>query len=227
MVAQLPPRVFRVGKSSDAWNRKPPARGLNPTLNRYDDPLGIYHTVYASSTPYGAYMETLAPLRPAPSIDLAAVVLHNDTTLRSTPPPGQIANWIERRHMGTARISGSYVDIGASESIAFLRHRLADRFSALGVSEFDISALTTAHREVTMEISRFIFELEYREQRRFDGIRYPSRLGSNITCWAIFDDDGATCLMDKLSEPVSVDDPELMKALHDSRIYLQPTFAQP
>jgi hypothetical protein len=110
-------------------------------------------------------METLAPLRPAPSVNLAVAITNNDPALRNTPRPGQITNWIERRHLGEAQLEGAYVDIEASESIGYLRHRLADRFAALGIVEFDLSALTTARREVTMEISRFIFELEYREQR--------------------------------------------------------------
>jgi hypothetical protein len=189
-------------------------------LNRYDDPLGIYHTVYAASTPYGAYMETLAPLRPSPSIDLANTVNENDAALRGTPAPGTITNWIEPRHLGSAHLPGTYVDIGASESIAYLRHRLADRFAALGVIEFDLSALTAARREVTMEISRFIFELEYREQRRFDGICYPSRLGRNIVCWAIFKDDRPASFENKQSRPIDVSDPELVEALSHLRISL-------
>jgi hypothetical protein len=211
-----------VGKTSDAWLRKPPSRGSDPTLNRYDDPLGIYHTVYAASTAYGAYMETLAPLRPAPTIDLAASVLVNEPGLRGTPPAGLVTNSVERRHIGKAQLNGLYVDIGASESIAYLRHRLADRFAALGVVEFDLSALTTARREVTMEISRFVFELEHREQRRFDGIRYPSRLGRNILCWAIFEDDQPACITKKQSQPVNATDPELVEALGHLRISIGP-----
>jgi len=217
-----PSRVFRVGKTPDAWRRRPPSRGSTPMFNRYDDPLGIYHTVYAASTKYGAYMETLAPLRPAPSVDLATTVMENDPALRATLPPGSIRNWIERRHIGAATIQGTSVDVGSSESIAYLRHRLASRFSALGVTDFDLHALTTARREVTMEISRCIFELEYREQRRFDGIRYPSRLGMNISCWAIFEDDDPACIMNKQSQPVDLTDPELIEALQHSRISLIP-----
>jgi hypothetical protein len=167
-------------------------------------------------------METLAPLRPAPSINLSETVTDNEPGLRATPPAGTLGTWIERRHIGSAHIKGLFVDIAASESIAYLRHRLADRFAALGIVEFDLSALTTARREVTREISRFIFELEYREQRRFDGICYPSRLGRNITCWAIFEDDEASCVTKKQSQPLNHADDDLIKALGDLRISLQP-----
>jgi len=185
-------------------------------MNRYDDPLGIYHTVYAASTRYGALIETLAPLRPKPKIRLAEA----EPGMRATPAAGTITNWLERRHIGEARISGVFVDIAASESIAYLRHKLADRFAALGTIEFDLSALTSARRELTMEISRFIFELEFREQRRFDGICYPSRLGHNIMCWAIFEDDGHACLEDRASQPIDPADKEIEQALRDSRITL-------
>jgi hypothetical protein len=200
--------------------RKPPSRGSDPTLNRYDDPLGIYNTVFAASTPYGAYIEALAPLRPVTSIDLATAVDRNEPGLRGTPLAGTITNWIERRHLGRAQLNGTYVDIGASDSIAYLRHRLTDRFAALGVIEFDLAALTAASREVTMEISRFVFELEYREQRRFDGICYPSQFGQNITCWAIFEDDHPACITKKQSHPVNATDPHLVEALGRLRISL-------
>jgi hypothetical protein len=224
VVVQPPSRVFRVGKTPDAWLRKPPSRGSDPTLNRYDDPLGIYHTVYASSTAYGAYMETLAPLRPSRT-DFAAAVTVDEPSLRGTPPAGLVTNWVERRHIGKAHLNGLYADIGATESIAYLRHRLEDRFAALGVVEFDLIALTSARREVAMEISRFVFELEYREQRRFDGICYPSRLGRNITCWAIFEDDQPACITQKQSQPVNSADPEFLEALNELRISVGPISA--
>jgi hypothetical protein len=161
-------------------------------------------------------METLAPLRPAPSVDLATITT-NEPGLRPTRPAGKIGEWIEKRHFGEAELCGNFVDLGAAASIAHLRHRLADLFAKFAITEFDLSVLTSLQRKVTMEISRFIHELENREQRRFDGIYYPSRLGHDIGCWAIFTDSKA-CFKNQRSIPINVADPELQRALRDCRI---------
>ncbi len=216
----MPPRVFRVGKKPDAWARKPPTRGLLRPTNRYDDPLGVYQTIYVASSAYGAFMETMADLRPAPQLKLASVVLENEPTLRSTPPPGQITSWIEGRHLGEASLCGEFVDLASSASLAYLRHRMSRCFEKYEIADFDLSTLVSSKREITQEISRLIFELAFREKRRFAGICYPSRLGHNITCWAIFDEDGTACIVEKKSAPVDLTDHELLRAFTDSRISL-------
>jgi len=161
-------------------------------------------------------METLAPLRPAPSVNLTAITT-NEPSLRSTQPAGAIQRWIEKRHFGEAELCGNFVDLGAAASLAHLRHRLADLFAKFKISEFDLSVLTSLQRKVTMEISRFIHELENREQRRFDGICYPSRLGRDINCWAIFTDSKA-CFTNQRSSPINVADHDFRRALKDSRL---------
>lgn len=206
--------------------------------SRYDDPMGEYQTIYASSSAYGAYLETLSALRTRSgekrSIDIREFVKSNDPTLRPTSKPGQIRDWLDQRHLGTASLRGTFVDLGASASIAVirqwlvkisdqattgslpsLRHRLDRFFATTGEPEMDLSALTSANRILTTEISRFIFERKSSERLPFDGIRYPSRLGSDVICWAIFDqrDGRPTCIEDRGSAPIDPLDPEFVLAM--------------
>lgn len=160
-------------------------------------------------------METLAPLRPSPA-NLTAIV-ENDPGLRTTRAEGDIRGWLTTRHLGDAQLTGAFVDLGAAASIAYLRHPLANVLARFRVPELDLSVLTGLRREITMEISRFIHELESHGRRRFDGIRYPSKLGYDIVCWAVFSDSSAA-LSDRRSAPLDLEDRELQRALRDCRL---------
>jgi hypothetical protein len=201
--------------------------------SRYDDPLGIYQTAYAATTRYGAYMEKLAPLRPG--IDLTNSVLENDPELPSSAPAGVLDSWLEKQCLGTGRLRGNFVDLGASASIAYLRQHLAPYLRKRRIREFDLSSLTSADRKLTMEISRFIFEMEPRIGQRLDGISYPSRLGNNITCWVVFSrppaslgsgslepDHELDCVRNPQTKPINPKDPELKRALHDLNLTFHP-----
>ena len=60
------------------------------------------------------------------------------------PPPGIVPlRWLQRRRIGEATVSGSFVDIGDAGSLATLRIHLAARAIHYGLSEID--AATTRH----------------------------------------------------------------------------------
>jgi len=237
-LAPPPAKIYRVAKYEDAWTRRAPSRGDSPPACRYDDPLGIYRTIYAASTRYEAFLVALAELRPGPNADLSGIIDDNDPDPSSIPPsqrfgPGQavmvpraqrvdsvrIENWITKRYIGEGTPTGNFADLTSERSTTFLRGRLAKRFEIYGITEFDPDSLTYAAREVTMEISRCISEIELRGGDRIDGLSYRSRLGDGIRRWALFAKESEPLYAleekSKSSARIDIDDPDLLRALDD------------
>jgi hypothetical protein len=65
-----PGLIFHVGRRPDPfyWYTPPKLDLDQPAGSRFDDPHGEYATLYCASTPYGALLEKLCPLRPIPEI---------------------------------------------------------------------------------------------------------------------------------------------------------------
>lgn len=228
-LAPPPAKIYRVAKYEDAWTRREPSRGASPPASRYDDPLGIYRTIYAASTRYDAFLVALAELRPGPNVDLSRIIDSNDPGLPSIPwaqrfGSGQLAKWISKRYIGEGSPVGNFADLTTQRSTTFLRGRLADQFLRYGVTNFDPVSLTYAPREVTMEISRCISELELRGGDRIDGLSYRSRLGGGIRRWALFakHSEPLYALEERSSARVDIDDPDLLRALHDCGLLAKP-----
>ena len=119
--------VFRLARAPDPWAWPDWSHaGLDGTFgNRWDDSEGEYRVLYASSTRFGALLETLAVFRP----DLAAVAgLDKVADDADALAPGTVPR--ERfghRVMGVAELDGAYADIGAATSLATIRSRLVHR----------------------------------------------------------------------------------------------------
>jgi RES domain len=172
--------------------------------NRFDDPDGLYRVLYASSTRYGCYLETLARFRPD---------LHVYAELRDIGgeddfmPPGVIPlSWLSDRRLGAASVTGDFADIGASSSLGYLRTQLAAEILAHGFGDFDASVLyVTAPRSFTQLVSRIVFGA------RLSGIRYLSKYGNDVENYGIF--EGSHRLVAEDEVPIDVADPELEAAL--------------
>ena len=67
-----------------------------------------------------------------------------------------------------------------------------------------------APRRFTQEISRFVYIQSIRGQAAFVGIRYASRLGDELTNWAIFEPNAVD---NPDSEDIDRDDPDLCVVL--------------
>jgi RES domain len=165
--------------------------------------------VYASTERYGTFVETLARFRP----DLAVVAGMDDITGepgdRETIAAGMVpGEWLPNRCMGVARISreARFADVAHSDSIAHLRSALAKRLVHFGLEDFDGGDLRArAPRALTQEISRHVYDQD------FAGLRYPSRLGDDITNWALFEPPPLQRVITK-AQPLAADDPDLQAA---------------
>jgi hypothetical protein len=187
--AKVPDVVYRLGRAPDPWEWPDwtHARDDGTFGNRYDDPNGQYRVLYASSERRTTFRECLARFRPDLAI-IATEIEEDDEDAPATQPPGHVKrSWVSRRMMGTATIAGTYCDIGHSKSVQHLRDALAARVIHYGIDDLDAGDLRTrAPRRFTQEISRFVFTLaDEHGVATFRGIKYVSRLGDELTNWAI------------------------------------------
>lgn len=207
--------IFRLARAPDPWawpdwNQAGPGGTFG---NRWDDPAGSYRVLYASSTRFGALIETLSPFRPDLDVvaGLSGIEGDEEPVAAGTIP----REWFEQRLMGVAEIDGVYADIGAAGSLSWLRSRLADRAIHFGLSDIDAAAIRlAAPRGFTQEVSRLVYECRTEGDDPIAGISYRSRLDDGTFNWAIFEpmSDSPAPLRLTSAEPIQPDDPEVIRA---------------
>ena len=180
--------VFRLARAPDPWSWPDWSQAnVDGTFaNRWDDPESTYRVLYASSTRFGGFLETLSRFRPDLTViaELQAIEGDGDPVAAGTVP----REWFEQRLIGIAELDGYHADIGAATSLALLRSRLAARAIHYGLADIDAAAIRiTAPRAFTQEVSRLVYECETSGGDRFAGIRYLSRLDDGTANWAIFE----------------------------------------
>ena len=74
-VDELPERVYRIARTPDpwAWPDWAYAHDDHTFGNRFDDPLGEYRVLYATTQREATFRETLARYRPDPDILAAGI----------------------------------------------------------------------------------------------------------------------------------------------------------
>jgi hypothetical protein len=204
--------LFRVGRDDDAWAVPDWAYAKEDGTfgNRFDDPMGVYRVLYASSQRLGCFIETLARFRVDVSF-IADLALMENAEDDSTALGTIRRAWIKGRCIGSANVEGEYADIYALGWISHLRTALAEIAVRLGMEDIDLSSLERAEpRLLTQQAGRNTFELGYA------GVYYHSRYGHSIENWAIFE-DWVIAERFPIHEPnsykVTEDDPDLIEAL--------------
>ncbi len=204
--------LFRLGRDRDAWAVPDWAYAKEDGTfgNRFDDPMGVYRVLYASSQRLGCFIETLARFRVDVSFVADLALMENgedDFTAFGTVRRA----WIKGRCIGTANVEGEYADLYALGWVSHLRTAPAGIAVKLGMKDFDLSSLEPAEpRVLTQQAGRIAFELGYA------GVFYHSRYGHSIENWAIFED---WTMPDRFpihqpnSRKVAEDDPDLLEAL--------------
>jgi len=204
--------LFRVGRDRDAWAVPDWAYAKEDGTfgNRFDDPMGVYRVLYASSQRLGCFIETLARFRVDVSFVADLALMENgedDFTAFGTVRRA----WIIGRCIGTANVEGEYADLYALGWVSHLRTALAGIAVKLGMKDFDLSSLEPAGpRILTQQAGRIAFELGYA------GVFYHSRYGHSIENWAIFEDwtmSERFPVHQPNSRKIAEDDPDLMEAL--------------
>ena len=204
--------LFRVGRNDDAWAVPDWAYAKEDGTfgNRFDDPMGVYRVLYASSQRLGCFIETLARFRVDVSFVADLALMENgddDFTAFGTIRKA----WLKGRCIGTADVEGEYADIYALGWVSHLRTALAGIAVKLGMKDFDLSSLEPAEpRLLTRRAGRIAFEFGYA------GVFYHSRYGHSLENWAIFEDWAVPerfPIHQPNSRKVAEDDPDLLDAL--------------
>lgn len=214
--------LYRIARKPDPW-RPPDWASVEDDLtfgNRFDDSEGLFRVLYASSSPLGCYLETLARYRRPPDNALAAALAEIENAGEDPIAPGTVpASWLDRRVMGLALPRKAlFADIYSSAWLGFLRREfepgyLLHRFAPEAIPEFDLALLMSQRRALTQQIATVVYRLGYH------GIFYQSRHGAEIENWALFEPFPLKRLERR---DLMSDDVELSEALERLNLTLDP-----
>jgi hypothetical protein len=124
-------------------------------------------------------------------------------------------SWLDHRLLGEARVEGRFVDVADTTSLATLRTALAASAIRHGLDEIDAATIRLrAPRAFTQQVSRFVYE-QRDDRGAFAGIRYRSRLGDDVSNWALFEPapDAGSPFVSTTAAAIEADDPDLEAAL--------------
>ena len=180
-----PEEFYRVAKGPDPWEAAPYEDDAEPPRNRFDDPDKTYRVLYAASRPRGCFIEILARFRRSAGDasttalferELSEIDLPDDRLVISGIVPTE---WVDGRVLGAASCNGTFADVYHSS----WNHYLVEHLGHAIQGDFDLGALLRSERrDVTQRVSQLVWG----HGDGFDGIRYLSRWGYEIECWALF-----------------------------------------
>lgn len=215
--------IHRVGYAPAPWEWTPWEYAEHGRFTgRWDDPDGIWRTLYLGATRLSCYLEVLAFARPSPDLlaGLADIdVADDDAEEFPTVEPGLLPrSWCTPRLTGRGVMSGSFAVPGDLETLAALRARFRGAALRLGLHDLDASAIRDGRpRELTQAISKWINTLIGSDDRPISGIQFDSRHGDGLALWALYERPGDPAVSPHLTpfeqHPVSSADPALAEAM--------------
>lgn len=215
--------MFRVSRGFDVF--VPPdwswAQDDGTFGNRFDDPgkyRGIpaedrFRVIYCATERAGAFGETIARFRRSPRLVEGLEKIDDEGPLEPELEGGELPEeWRFGRRLGSTRLDEGliFADLASAESFQILTEELAPLLVRFGLTEFDLSLITSGKRRVTQEAARYAYELADGGQV-FAGVRYLSRLNPEWELWAVFN-DRMVHSPEELSETVREGDPGLLEA---------------
>lgn len=158
--------------------------------NRFDSPIGTYSVLYFGTKQEACFAETLARLRPSPAL---RDVVDSDWRDMGLMEVGAVAaDWRHRRLAVRARPQledALFLDAEAPETLHELRDALASTLALYGFEDLDIGLVRGPDKRIPRAISYWAYVQGSEEEGiTFSGVRYFSRLDSDLECWAVFDD---------------------------------------
>jgi hypothetical protein len=179
--------------------------------NRFDSLTGEFETIYFGTTRGACYAETLGPRRPDPNL---VAEIDESGEWNAYMDPGKVeAEWRRRRVLEKVKptVGGNrYLDLHSSQSLAWLTREMRTALAIFGVQQLTLSHVTTGDRQITRAISSWVYTLRSSPSRQFifDGIKYGSKYGEDLECWAVYD---RTLVTLEEKRTIELDDPELME----------------
>jgi hypothetical protein len=193
ITVQAPPEgVWRIGPGDDPFKLRPPLTAeelANPRSgNRFDSPVGDFGVLYFGTVLNCCFAETLSRFRPDPRI---VPTIRDDWATSGFMAPGEVpADWRHRRIAVRANFGPDalFVDVEADPTRAVLEQVLMPILTAYGHRELDVPTIRGDDRRITRWISHWLWErVDEAGRPLYAGIRYCSRLSTDLECWAVFD----------------------------------------
>jgi hypothetical protein len=194
---------------------------------RWDDPNGVWRSLYVGDSPLTCYLEVLARFRFDPSLqsELAQIEeddvdAHDHATVSGGVLP---RSWLQPRLVGRALLTGWYAVPGDKESLPTLRARFLPLATRMHLSDVDDAAIRLAEpRAFTQQIAAWLFHQSGPDDRPLAGVRFESRHGDDLRLWAVFerpeDGDVSEWLGNCIASAIEDDDPELIEAMRIHRL---------
>lgn len=221
-------RVFRVGYRPSPWQWTPWVYADHGRFDgRWDDPDGIWRTLYVGSSMLACYLELLARFRPDPVlVDELSVIDEDDTdTTDATVSAGMLPrSWCTNRLVSAADMAGCFAMVGSHETLPTLRQQFWQQSKRAGLQDFDAATIRIGEpRELTQAISSWVYKLVTPTGTPLSGIQFHSRHGDGLLLWAIYERDHASAVAAELSdfadaEDVRHDDTALIEAMRIHRL---------
>lgn len=229
-LAEVETEVYRVGYAPDPFAWTPWEYANDGRFDgRWDDPNGMYRTLYVGATLLGCLLEVLADFRPDLGLagELAAI---NDDEGHDRDYPtaaaGSVApSWLTPRRTGTAQLVGEFVDVRAPLTLATLRTRFGALAAEMGLPDLDAAAIKLSEpRSLTQAISTWFYTTI---SPPVAGVCFGSRLADTVAMWAVFEypgDDaaGSVALTQQRTRALAHDDPDLVEAFRIHGLHWAP-----
>lgn len=216
--------AHRIGFPPTAWEWTPWEYATDGRFTgRWDDPDGVWRTLYVGATRLSCYLEVLAYARPCPELtaELDDIdVEKEDEDEFPTIAPGQLPrSWVTPRVAANGAITGWYVRPGDTETLATLRVGFRGAALRHGLADLDGAAIRDGRpRALTQAISRWINSLTAPNgSGPVAGIEFDSRHGDRLTLWAVYESPGDNAISSNVTPleygPVDPTDPDLIEAM--------------
>ena len=225
--------VHRVGFEPEPWSWTPWQYAEHGRFSgRWDDPDGIWRSIYVGESRLACFLEVLAFARPDPQLqdELADVdEADEDAVAYPTLAGGLLPeSWRSPRRVGRARLTGWYAVPGDKESLPTLRARFLALAITLRLPDVDAGVIRLAEpREFTQVVAAWLYDQTAPDGAPLAGVQFTSRHGDDLTLWAVLerpgDDDVSALLQEPESEPVGQDDDELQEAMRIHRLQWAPS----
>lgn len=177
--------------------------------NRFDAIAGEFTTSYCGTTRAACYAETLAHRRPKAAL---VKLVKDGGDWSAFMAPGTVeAEWRRKRVLvrSSAAPGRRYLDLHDHRTLAWLNREFRSVLTLAGVDELTLDSVTKGDRVLTRYIASWVHKLEIDDEEPLvDGIRYLSRHGADLECWAIFD---RAELKLEATKTIDRDDPDLQR----------------
>jgi hypothetical protein len=220
--------VHRVGFEPEPWAWTPWQYAENGRFSgRWDDPDGVWRSVYVGESRLACYLEVLAFARADPQLqdDLSGIdESPEDGTAHPSLPGGVLPDsWRWPRRIGEARLAGWHAVPGDKESLPTLRARFLALAIKLRLPDVDAAAIRLAEpRGLTQAIAAWLYDQTASDGVPLAGVQFSSRHGEALTLWAVFerpgDDELSALLREPQSASIDEEDPELREAMRIHRL---------